>query len=272
MGKVFSWNEIVERKVPEEKDFEIVLGEVKDKLANTDSVVGAIITGSISRGEQNRRSDIDCFVLHQLYSEHESLKAFQEIQGLAAERRVPVGFVALDTSIAETPFHGISGCFYQQLKNSVLSGWVIKQDPLPSVRIEGINRLEDTYDYIKLNFHKIKRGMISLPVLGENLYNFLQTVLSSPVHLARKMLFCKGNIADQKKKVVSAYIDSFKNPKCYLLKELVLADEEYTKELEAQLENPDKEKYQKMIDKLKEFSWKSLEFFRFNAAIIRSIR
>src|SRR3989338_10115554 len=108
VGKVFSWDEVVGKRVPEMKDFKVVMEEIKERLEHVDSVTGAVICGSVTRDEHNRRSDIDCFVLHQIYSEQESLRAFQEIQQFAVERNVPVGFVALDTSIAETQFHGIS--------------------------------------------------------------------------------------------------------------------------------------------------------------------
>ena len=65
MGKVFTWDEINSKKIPQVDSFHKVSSEIREILLPEKSIVTALLFGSVVRGDFNIRSDIDCVIIYE---------------------------------------------------------------------------------------------------------------------------------------------------------------------------------------------------------------
>lgn len=268
MGKVFSWEEIQDRKIPQLKDFKIVAGKIRKELEAADGVVGGILCGSMLWNSYNRRSDIDCLVVYDLARRREVVEVLRDINQFAADLHVPTELIPIDLHIAKTPLHHIGLSFAAHLRYATENGGLIKTDPLPLFAFDDASCVDNVRGYFRNKLRRLEKGVSTLFTMESvELYRFLQKMLEAPVHIARKMLWWKKMVTsdDAKCTVMRCYPDIASSQERELFVMLTAADSQYTTELLAQLQNPDKNRYSEVIQGVKDLAWDTLEFVRSNA-------
>ena len=268
MGKVFSWNEVEERKIPQPSDFTTVVSKIRQDLGATDGVVGGILCGSILWNSCNQRSDIDCVVVYDPAKRREVVGVLRGINQAAADHHVPAEMIPLDLHIARTPLHHIGLSFAVHLRYATENGGLIKENPLPLFVFDDTRVVEDVRGYFRNKLRRLEKGVSALPTMEvTELHRFLQKVLEAPVHVARKILWWqKVETADDSKRTVMRYYpDIASAQERDLFAKITTADSEYTTELLAQLQCPDKVLYSRAIEEIENLAWDTLEFVRLNA-------
>jgi len=268
MGKVFSWSEIVEGKVPEQQSFANVAKTVRRELKSADGVVGGIICGSILWNNWSKRSDLDCVVVYDPEKRRDVVMTLQEINRFATGLYVPVEMIPLDTSIIKTPMHHIRYSFMVHLRHAIENGGLIKEDLLALFSFDGITAIEDVCGYVRNKLRTVEKGANLLPTMSDpDRCRFLQKVLEAPMHIARKMLWLEGvELLDDRKQTVAQHYATVAGAREHELFEKVLAvDERYTAELHSQLQHPARDRYLRAIEEIQELVWDTLEFVRLNA-------
>lgn len=268
MGKVFSWNEIEERKIPQPQDFETVVSKIRQELGVADGVIGGILCGSILWNSCNQRSDIDCVVVYDHTKRREVVEVLRGINQVAADLHVPTELIPLDLHIARTPLHHIGLSFAVHLRYATENGGLIKTNPLPLFAFDDAGVVDDVRGYLRNKLRRLEKGLSALPAMeSAELHRFLQKVLEAPVHVARKILWWQKveTPDDAKRTVIRYYPDIASAQERELFAKITAADSQYTTELLAQLQNPDKSRYSEAIEEVKDLAWNTLEFVRLNA-------
>jgi hypothetical protein len=268
VGKVFSWDEIKRKEVPDRADFSAVVGEIRQGLEAVEGVFGGVLCGSVLLGFSNQRSDIDCVVVYDPNKRREVATALQGINRMARGLHVPIEFIPLDWKIARTPLHHIRLSFVSHLQFAVDKGGLIKENPLPLLNLEGLTDLEDVRSYLRNKLRSLDKGVVALPKMEPaELHKFLQKVLEAPVHIARKILWWKkAATPDESKRTVSTHYSGIAGAEeLKLFTKITDADAKYTTELLVQLRYPDKDQYSRAIGELKDLVWDTLEFVRLSA-------
>ncbi len=268
VGKVFSWNEVGEKKIPQLLDFTTIVNKIRQDLEAADGVVGGILCGSILWNSYNQRSDIDCVVVYDPAKRREVFDALRGINQAAADRHVPAEMIPLDLHIAGTPLHHIGLSFAAHLRYAAENGGLIKENPLPLLVFDDANGIEDVRGYLRNKLRRLEKGLSALPTMEvAELHRFLQKVLEAPVHVARKILWWQKveTPDDAKRTVMRHYPDIANAQERDLFAKITAADSEYTTELLAQLQHPNEGRYSRAIEEIKDLAWDTLEFVRLNA-------
>ncbi|MDP3729590.1 MAG: hypothetical protein Q8R26_02480 [bacterium] len=267
MGKVFSWDAIEKGEIPQHLNFVTVINKIKQDLEATEGVVGGILCGSILRS-CNQRSDIDCVVVYHPEKRREVMRILRDINQTAADLFVPIDLIPLDLGIARTSLHHIKLSFAFHLRYAAQNGGVIKENPLPSLVLDGVSMIDDVRGYFRDKLWKLEKGLSVLPMMGVvELHRFLQKVLESPVHVARNILRWQ-NVRmpdDSRQTVLRNYPRYATLLERELFAKIIYVDTRYTTELLAQLQCPDKDRYAQVIEEIKDLAWDTLEFVRLNA-------
>ena len=129
MGKVFSWDEIMENKIPKILDFPIVVNKIKHTLETSEGVIGGTFFGSITENNYSCRSDIDCIIIYDPLKKYEVIDTLQKINRFANDFCIPVELIPLDLSIIKTTLRPLGYLFVVQLQCAVEKGWSIKKSP-----------------------------------------------------------------------------------------------------------------------------------------------
>ncbi len=119
MGKVYSWQDVEARRIPQLTDFPLVIDHMREVFKKEKSILGGLVCGSVLRGDHNRRSDVNCVVVYDTKLEREAMKVLQGISSFAANVHVPVGFVLCDTYTASTRFHHLGPAFRIHLQTAI---------------------------------------------------------------------------------------------------------------------------------------------------------
>lgn len=265
MGKVFSWDEIERGEIPQPQDFETVALKIRKELEAADGVIGAILCGSILWNSCNQRSDIDCLVVYDQTRRSEVVKVLRAISQVAADIHVPTEFIPIDLHIARTPIHHIGLSFAVHLSYATKNNGLIKTNPLSLFTFDNATVVDDVRGYLRNKLRRMEKGLITLPALeATDLHRFLQKVLDTPLHVARKILWSqKVEMPDDSKRTVMHYYpDIASTQERELFTKITAADSQYSLELLAQLQNPNKNRYSEAIERVKILAWDTLEFVR----------
>ena len=230
MGKVFLWNDIKNHRVPTPENFEEVVEQLIRCLTHCRGVVGAMLCGSVLMKCSNLRSDIDCLVLYD--GRH------------------------------------ISQAFATHLIRTVEHGGVIKTNPLSAVNVPAFDSAESIRGYLRSKLGRFEKSFIDLPAMSEReRCYFLQRVLESAVHIARKMLWhWQVNTLDDTKPTISKhYLLKASEEECELFRKIVRVDSQYTEELLEQLRLPNKKRYDQIIQELEELVVDSIRLLKLSA-------
>lgn len=268
MGRVFSWNEIEEGKIPKLADFPVIVKKIRQDFEAEKGIIGGIFCGSIIGNNYNQRSDIDCVVMYDPAKRYEAVRVLQNINQIAAKLYVPVEFIPLDLHIVRTPLHFIDLPFFDHLRYAVKNNGLIKENLIPFFNFDGASEIEDVRGYLRNKLRRLEKGVSALSTMEiVELHLFLQKMLEAPMRVAWKMLWLQGmEMADDSRQVILRhYPDIASTQERELFAKINAADTRYSIELLLQLQCLDKARYSRIIENIKSLALDALEFVRFNA-------
>lgn len=269
MGRLFSWKDVKEKRVPQPSSFVMVERRIGVTLTDANSIIGGLICGSTLYGNHTQRSDIDCVAVYDPNCFGEATEIFQQLSKFANSLYVPLEIMSFDLDIAKTRLHDIGLSFAAHLHNAATNGGIIKEDPLPFFNFDlGFDLTEDNRGYLRNKLKTMKKGINSLDTMrATKLYDFLKKVLEAPIHIARRMLqLSRVEMPDDsKQEVLNHYAKVATLREMELFQRVVGVDSAYTDELVSQLENPDRRRYFEMIKRVKLASFDAFKFVRLNA-------
>lgn len=268
MGRVFSWSEVEQRKVPHAASFSKVVSRIRHDLEATEGVVGGILCGSLLWNCCTPRSDIDCVVVYDPEKRREVMAVLQRINQEAAELYVPVDMIPVDSQMAGTPMHHIGLSFATHLRYAARNGGLVKQNPLSLFLFDEGNAKEDIRGYLRNKLRMLDEGTSRFSAMEEaEFHRFLQKMLEAPLHIARKMLWWqKVDTPDDSKQAVLCHYPRIAEARERKLFERVNAtDSRYTRVLLAQLQRHNRDQYARVIEEIRGLAWDTLEFVRLNA-------
>jgi len=274
VGRIFSLEEITERKIPKLESFTQVIQKLGKELATNKRVDAALLYGSALWRDFSIRSDLDCLVI---YNDSAIFSDLKELITSAKKLFVPLEIVAIDQEMAKIGISSFGqGSFIHHLKRATKEGGVIKGDPFSVLRIRESDRGEILKRTIAIILTKLHKALCELSRFnGEKRIILLGKILSAPMNIVRTAVWAKGiSIPDEsKKEVLRAYLGVADETSRSLLTSILRIDEEYSEMLERILKqhNPDlyKEEYAEMLRKIEEIGQNDiLEFIRHNARLI----
>ncbi len=276
MGRVFSWGEIVRGEVSEIQSFKKVTDEIRTVLASTEGILGAVICGSALLGNATVRSDIDCVVVFARELRTPVLEALQSLHRVASSLYVPIEFIPINSVVAVHGLHTIGSSFAMHLERAARSGGVIKNDPLAFIRFPDRNRhndpVEDVLGYLRHKIGRFEKGLVELPTMDTELYRFLQKVLESPIHIARKVMSLSAprSFDDSWEGVKEFYPRMVNEELAGVFRALVQEDEKYSWVLGEQLREPHERegRYTIAFERIKRCAFWALEFAEANAIFV----
>lgn len=269
MGKVFTWKEVVRKRVPRPEDFRLVIDEARGFFAGEESIVGAAVFGSVIRGDCNIRSDVDCFVLYDHTQEREAFRVLQSVTAVASLHRVPLTCIPCDTLLAATHMHHIGSSLRRHLGKSMRIGGLLKGDPLR--HIVGVRSSEkEVEEYLRFKLYGIQEAFGEVRTFSEEKFvSYLKKMLEAPVHVARKVLEHQGLLdGDSKREVLASYVKHMERGLSDQLRSLVMLDTLYTTVLLQQLEHPDESDYRVFLQVLLSNSENVIAFIRANSMFL----
>jgi predicted nucleotidyltransferase len=272
LGRIFSWEEIIEGKVPTRQDFQMVKKVVREKLINNKKVIGALFIGSILRGDFNERSDVDVLVLHR----GDVFPDLRELVSLAKKKFVPLQIIPVEIEMARLGIHTLSeGNFIEHLKWAARNSGIIKENPLKFIKIEKIEPktvLMTTFGVIS---KAVAKSICELSLYeGEKKMILLGKLLEAPMHIVTQIIWYKRkeNPEVVKKKVIESYCETVRDEKAIrLLWEIISVEEEYSKTLKRILRRKNKKPYEAeyklILRKIEEIAPQIFEFIKTNILI-----
>ncbi len=275
MGKIFSWEQIVNRKVPSMDSFEGMKIFIRNVLLHCEGIVGAAFCGSILKKEVNIRSDIDAVVVY-LKDEREAVRKKLQIMVLIAyQHHIRIEFIPVDAESAKMGGHGIARSFYEHLTFSSKKSGIIKKDPRELI-VPDTHIVDETLNYVSNKRAKTKKRLTKLLIEGPKKYYFLEKIIKAPVYVARKVLRCFDMQvfaeSDSKLAVVRHYGSRVSDSEQW---EILQAVDElnswYSLELKEQIMDPNKERYEKVIQEIVEITPRVLDFLKINYVLVKEL-
>ena len=229
MGQVFTWDSIRRNEVPDAGSFEHVLSDLREELPGEESIVGAVVCGSVLRGEHTLRSDIDCFILYDHRRERDAFAYMRQAIAVALDRCVPFSFIFCDTLLARTRMHHIGDSFLRHLQRSSEMDGLLKGNPLEHVA-PSVREQEELESYLRVKMYNLQEAYAqSATFSDERRATYLKKLYEAPVHVARKVLAILEPLqSDSKSFVRSRYRELLPHNMVLQLEALITADEEYT--------------------------------------------
>lgn len=275
MGKVYAWDDVEAQRIPHLDEFPVVINQMRNVFEREESILGALVCGSVLRGDHTRRSDIDCVVIYDTCYEREAMYNLQELSMFAGKKYVPLGIVPCDSYTASTRFHHLGPAFRVHLQTAIAGGGIIKVDPLQLLGSGGNDMIAEVEDYLRMQVYRMEEGLAkycNMPI--DRQCDFLQKVLEAPLHVARKILHLFANESDDSKEAISKrYLKAMPFSLGEMLSRLITFDKLYTVELLQQLDSPNKKRYEDFWEDLEEqFPYQVLHFVRSNISHLEETR
>jgi predicted nucleotidyltransferase len=268
MGRVFTWDEIHKKEVPQRENFVTVERELRDAFKGEPSVKTASFFGSYVRDDFNVRSDVDCLVVYD--PGEESVNAIELLQRLSAVGKsllVPINFTPCDVALARTRMHNFGPSFLKHLETSAGAGGRIKGS-LEGLFVPTISIKDEIGSYLRAKLYNLAEAEAQMGTFSEErLAAFLKKVLEAPLHVARKMLVYEKKMTkgDSKREVRNLYDAMMPKYMARMLEELLELDTRYSGIVDLQLKRPDQVAYEQAIDMLKRDVRSVINFVRYNA-------
>ncbi len=247
MPRIFRWEEIPDR-VPIISSFEFVGHLLHERLTHDPAIMAAVIFGSLPQGTVMRTSNIDVLAIYDERLESGQPWIFRSLTQQAAKLNVPIDWHIVDINSALLGTHGIDYSLRQHLQQVQKSIWVIKDDPLPLLSFKLGNKSREAFWYLQ---ERIRFFESRLPYLTESNFDrrFYEAVIETPAHLMRKMLPVLGLelSCDTKQEVCRVYSGISTEEEYSLFTRCLKIEELYVKELENQLIDRDRPRYEHVI-------------------------
>ncbi|KKQ74133.1 MAG: hypothetical protein US94_C0013G0003 [Berkelbacteria bacterium GW2011_GWB1_38_5] len=267
MGRIFTWEEVAEHKVPQTTSFITVFEYLARELAEKEPIRDILVCGSMLRGEHNIRSDVDGLVTYRQEEEGEAIAALQEATIFANSLYVPLELIPVSIGEARLSLHDIKPAFANHLLWAEVTG-IIKGHPLGLFRFDHMTTITaDTRNYLKNKLGRLLKDWAAFPIMSEKEQcRALRKVVETPLRVARKVLETRGfNVhIHGKKRLVSSYCEMFGGELTKMLVRLQDVDQEYTNDLYDHVFNPNQTGYQTCIEKLKTAVPTVCQFVRLN--------
>lgn len=266
MGQVFLWDSIYEGRVPKLESFQRVSSVLREAFSVEPAIVGALLFGSVVRGDFNVRSDVDCVVIYKTEQERWAREALHEVSRTARALHVPINFTPCDTVLAKTRLHHFGGSFVRHLQSSIDKGGLIKGDFTKMLSPPTISAWEEIESYVKMKMYQLQAGFVQSAFFNEKeTVRLLRKALEAPTHVARKMLIYEGTLQGESKREVQArYRETMPLHFADEFDHLLDVDARYSLELDYQLRNPDLMQYAATLVELLSKLPKVLAFLRSN--------
>lgn len=272
MGRIFTWDEISNLKVPRTIDFQRVAELLREEISREPTIVSAVIFGSVLRGDYNCRSDIDCLVIYDSAQETQAARFLQQLDEKAHTLNVPINFTPCDSTLATTRFHQLGPLFLRHIYRAIETGGLIKGDFRRRLAATVTPR-EEIETYIRSKMYTIQEGYAEMRTYGdERLAVFLKKTLEAPMHVALKLLLFIGEVEDDSKKAVAAkYATIFPAKLRARLFRIIEVDKWYTNEVNLQLDRKDLHTYNMSMRELRLAVPQTLKFIRSNILHLANI-
>lgn len=269
MGQVFTWDALQRGHVPRLESFVEVVETLRRELSDVSSIPGALVCGSVVRGDHTIRSDIDCFVIYEEAQEHEAFEYMQQATAFAASKYVPLGFIPCDTLLAKTRMHHVGGSFLRHLEKSVEAGGLLKGNPLAEV-VHSLRERDELEAYLRVKMYNLQEAWSQVRTFSdERTASYLKKLLEAPLHIARKTLAHIEPLSrDSKSYIQNRYRGVMPRELSLQLDYLVSKDEIYTLELKRAVNAPKEESYRQLLEHLVGQSETVLQFIRSNLAFV----
>lgn len=112
MGRVFTFQEIVDDRVPSLETQQRIAAKIPERLKQCPGIIGAVGLGSLQRGDGTRRSDHDWVVLYKDSMKYDARLYLQDLCTLGAtQHAVDIDFIQCTDAIARTRFHHLGPVF-----------------------------------------------------------------------------------------------------------------------------------------------------------------
>lgn len=269
MGQVFTWDAVLRGQVPSQESFRETIETLHRELQYEFSIRGALLCGSMARGDHTVRSDIDCFIVYDTAQENLAFEYMQKATAAAAEKHVPLCFIPCDTALARTRMHHVGGSFLRHLQKSIDAGGLLKGDPLAPI-VSSIPEHDELESYLRVKMYNLQESWAQVHTFSEErTAAYLKKLLEAPMHVARKTLAHAGPLEEDSKGYIRArYAQVMPVRMSDMLGKLVQADIGYTQALERHLAAPCEAQYAEMLHRLLRCTRDVLDFVRSNLAYV----
>ncbi|MDP2649277.1 MAG: nucleotidyltransferase domain-containing protein [bacterium] len=280
MGKVYGWQEIEQKQVPEPTDFiaaKQLLMHVLDGYVRRGQLYGAMVYGSVAKGTPSRRSDFDLLIIP------ENSAILSEL-GLVFEELKQVTKVGVEPhcilrSAAERGDHTIDTLFMHHfliLPEDQRS--IVGRDPVGILTGNGIPGVYAYRSYLDNKMRNFSKAPMERK--EDKIYENVQRALEAPINIGRRTLQALHHIGqftmvrDGKEAIVNNFRQIFDGTDLLPDFEVLLSmDREYSSVLDHALNDQvSEEEYREYISKVwregipRALSWTMLlgEFYRTN--------
>lgn len=187
MGKVYSFSDIVNKKIPKSEDFvkakKIVLDELS-KFAEEGEIYGAKIFGSVAKGTPNERSDFDLLIVTE---QNASLTLLKNIfENVRDQTNVGIEPLVIDRKFAEKGFHSIDNLFLEHIRSIPDENNIAGLNPLNILKPFDLPILEVHKQYLAQKLRRLREGVFTYSEIDK--LRVLQRALEEPVNLGRRTL------------------------------------------------------------------------------------
>jgi hypothetical protein len=269
MGRVFSFRELSEARVPTRGAFSALVRSVRRALIAEPAIAHALIHGSAASRSHTCRSDLDLILVHREGAQRPAQRCVAALKQSAARCYIPLGAELLGPDNRTcAPHRRVSGgvLFVQTLALSAAAGGLVKGDPIPFVHIDVDDPAAEVAAYaiartrVLLERGRARRG-------SRAAYSRLSMILRTPIHLSRKWLQASGVALStgRRGEVVQAYAAA-RGPGADTLLAIDRLDQAYTREVERQRAQLDAARYQRVLRAIVDAEPQTLAFLGVHAA------
>jgi predicted nucleotidyltransferase len=187
MGKIFSYSEIEEGRVPTSSDFSLAKDLAFSALTTSidkGEVRGAAVFGSVAKGTPSERSDFDLLMITQ---EEKSLDAVVEAFDLIYQRtNVGIEPIIIPDALARRGFHTMDASFYIHLQKTLNDENVVGTNPLDIMVPFDLSLTKVHEQYLIQKLRRLREGIFTHSQADE--YRVLQRALEAPINTGRRTL------------------------------------------------------------------------------------
>lgn len=187
MGKIFSYSEIGEGRVPTTSDFSLAKDLAFSALTTSigqGEVSGAAVFGSVAKGAPSERSDFDLLVITQEEKPLDGLKgAFDLIYQLT---NVGIEPIIIPDALARRGFHTMDASFYIHLQKTLNDENVVGTNPLDIMVPFDMPLTKVHEQYLIQKLRRLREGIFTHSQADE--YRVLQRALEAPINTGRRTL------------------------------------------------------------------------------------
>lgn len=277
MERVFTFPQIQAGCIPRLRDFVSLVDVIRRELDESSIVQGAIIHGSVFRGDHSIRSDVDVLMLSESRRDGEVADLQQLLQDEASSLAIPLRLIAVDAELAKAGDHRLPPMYLEHLARAASHGF-IKENPLDFVQPLPITYHRDLHQYLTRKRDAFSHALGCLRVMSEEKRaDALGKALSFPVIVARKMLqyanptvFNDGG--DGKALVLTLYPSLRIDHSSQILAQMQQLNVTYDVALSHQRDTLDRRSYEMSLLLLECALYLAFEFAKINLVALRTLK